>query len=78
MIELIIGFIVLCFLGYIGFQYLEGAYSINSVEEVSKHTYTLYKHVLGQSFEQGKETNIVQKITYENGRVKYKTITYKH
>ena len=67
----ILGILFICYLGYIGINYLEGKYSILSVEEVDSNTYL-------NPYSDGRATRIVQKITYQNGRVKYKTIEIKH
>jgi len=53
---------------------------IIKTEEVDRNTYdvTLKNNITGNEIPSGKETKIVQKITYDNGKVKYKTITYSH
>ena len=63
----------------LSFKALHGDFSILSIEEVRSNTYTVsYKTPYGVEAGGDRETKIVQKIIYKSGRIKYKTITYKH
>jgi len=53
---------------------------IVKTEEIENDTYdtSLVHKNTGFEIPNGKETRIVQKLTYKNGKIEYKTITYKH
>ena len=75
----ILGILFVCYLGYVGINYLEGKYTISSVKVVDSNTYIVTgRNWDGNEYNDGRATRIVQKITYQNGRVKYKTIEIKH
>ena len=77
--SLIISLLILIPCAYFFLRYLEGDFSIKSIEEISKKVYdvSLTSMYGGKDIPKGQETIIVNKITYESGRIKYKTITFK-
>ena len=83
MTTLIATLIIIAFLFGIGFlilAYLNGAFEIVSREIVKSQTYNVsYRsHYTGNITPDGKKTHEVHKITYRNGRVKYKEYTFNH
>lgn len=60
-------------------KYLNGDFTIKSNEIIKENTYdvTLSNMIHGE-YGNGKLTRVVHKITYESGKVKYKTKEYKH
>jgi len=60
-------------------RYLDGDFSIDKVEIIKNETYTVSgRDSHGQYIGKGEETRIVEKITYESNRVKYKATKFRH
>ncbi len=60
-------------------KYLRGDFDIQTIEEVERNTYMVNDYDwYGNKYNGGRATRIVNKITYQSGKIKYKTHEYRH